>query len=186
LEKLQQNYAIDLHWRAFLLRPAGSPPISEAKRAMVQANQGQLKERAQRDYGLEINPGPFGIDSLPAHQLAKFAESQGKGEVYTRAVLKAYWQQGRDISDQQVLAEIVEESGLKVQDLDQVLNDPQYKQAVELDLAQAQAYRLNGVPAMIFGDKYLIVGAQPYQLLQQAVEQVLAEQEGEERERLEL
>lgn len=36
-------------------------------------------------------------------------------------------------------------------------------------------YGLNGVPAMVFADRYLISGAQPYPTLAQATEQVMEE-----------
>lgn len=55
-----------------------------------------------------------------------------------------------------------------------VLDQPAYSAAVDADIAEAHAYNLSGVPAMILAQRYLVVGAQPYPFLKQAVEQVLA------------
>jgi predicted DsbA family dithiol-disulfide isomerase len=38
-------------------------------------------------------------------------------------------------------------------------------------------YGLDGVPALVFADKYLVSGAQPYNVLKQVVEKVQAEQD---------
>lgn len=106
---------------------------------------------------------------------AKYAEAQGAGPAYHEAVFGAYWQQASDIGDPAVLAALAEGVGLAREPYLAALADPVYHAAVDADIAQAQAYNLSGVPAMIFADKYLVVGAQPYPVLRQAVEQVQAE-----------
>ena len=50
------------------------------------------------------------------------------------------------------------------------LDDPQYQQAVLADLEQAFQYGLSGVPALVYNSKYLVTGAQPYELLAQVAE----------------
>jgi predicted DsbA family dithiol-disulfide isomerase len=44
------------------------------------------------------------------------------------------------------------------------------------DVYQAYRYGLNGVPALVFANKYLVSGAQPYEALAQVVEQIRDEQ----------
>ena len=55
------------------------------------------------------------------------------------------------------------------------MSDPRYEAEVDEDIAQAREFGLEGVPALVFANKYLITGAQPYPMLAKAVEQVLAE-----------
>jgi predicted DsbA family dithiol-disulfide isomerase len=57
------------------------------------------------------------------------------------------------------------------------LDDPQYDEQVQFDVDQARQYGLNSVPALVFDDRYLISGAQPYPVLVQATEQIQAELE---------
>ena len=135
-----------------------------------------LVKRAREQYGLEINAGPFGIDSRPALIADKFAESQGKGEAYHKAVMEAYWQQARSIDDKHVLKEIAENVGLNTEKFEAVLADPTYRAQVSADIDMAHEYRLNGVPALVFADKYLVMGAQPYDTLKQVVEKVQEEE----------
>src|SRR5438309_1003388 len=86
-----------MHWRSFELRPTGSPPMSPQRRAQIEASRPMFQKRAREQYGLEINAGPFGINSRPALILEKYAESQGKGDLFHKAVMRAYWQQARSI-----------------------------------------------------------------------------------------
>ena len=169
------SHDVTVRWRSFELRPAGSPPMPAAYRAKIEAGRPQFNQMARDKYGLEMNGGPFGIDSRPALIGAKYAEAQGEGEAYHRAVFAAYWQQARDIGDLTVLAEIAEAAGLAREPFLAALHEPQFEAAVTADVNLARQYQLNGVPAMIFANKYLVSGAQPYEVLVQVVEQILAE-----------
>jgi predicted DsbA family dithiol-disulfide isomerase len=50
-----------------------------------------------------------------------------------------------------------------------------YIQQVDSDIRQAQIYGIQGVPAMIFEEKYLVSGAQPYEVLSDVIYQVSQE-----------
>jgi predicted DsbA family dithiol-disulfide isomerase len=125
-------------------------------------------------YGLEINAGPFGIDSRPALIGAKYAEQQGGGDAYHKTVFRAYWQEAQSIDNVGVLSSIAESVGLSRGAFLAALKDDRYEDEVNIDIAQAYAYGLNGVPAMIFADKFLVSGAQPYDVLCQIVEKIQA------------
>ena len=135
-----------------------------------------LQKMARERYGLEINAGPFDTDSVPALVAEKFAETQGKGAAFHKAVMQAFWQQARAINDPHVLAELAENVGLDTKNFAAALEDPSYQNAVFEDIRLAQEYGLSGVPALIFADHYLVSGAQPYEMLKQVVERV--QQEG--------
>lgn len=132
---------------------------------------------ARERYGLEIDAGPFGIDSRLALRGAKFAEAQGAGAAYHDAVFRAYWQQARSVADTAVLADIAVSLGLDRDEFLAALVEEQWETAVAADIEQARAYGLSGVPALVFGKKYLVVGAQPLAALAEVVEKVMVEME---------
>ncbi len=173
MDRLTQQYPVLLRWRSFELRPADAPPLPPEFRARIEAARPRLITMAQQQYGLEINSGPFGINSRAALVGAKFAEAQGKGEVYHSAVFRAYWQETKDINNRQVLAETAVSVGLEREPFLAALDDTEFDGLVTADVLQAHRYGLNGVPALIFADKYLVSGAQPYPVLQQITEQIL-------------
>ncbi len=134
-----------------------------------------LVKRAREEYGLAMNVGPFGIDSRPALIADKYAEAQGKGATFHEAVMQAYWQQARSIDEKGVLKEIAEQVGLSTENFDDVLASLTFDAEVSTDVELAHEYGLTGVPALVFADRYLVVGAQPYDTLKQVVEKILKE-----------
>ncbi len=175
MEKLKEQYSIDIQWRSYELRPPDAPPISAEYRERIEANAPQFEKMADARYGIKINRGPFGVDSRPALIGAKFAEAQGVGDAYHQAVFEAYWLHGRDISDLAVLADSAEGVGLDRADFLVALDDPQWLEEVLADVAQAQAYGLGAVPSAVFNNRYLVRGAQPYEAFEQVADKVLAE-----------
>ena len=129
-----------------------------------------MEAMARERYGLEINPGPFGINSRPALVGAHFAEAHGVGEAYHDAVFRAYWQDAQNIEDVDVLAELATAVGLNRDEFLAALDDPHYQQTMLADVQQAFQYGLSGVPALVYNNKYLVSGAQPYELLVQVAE----------------
>jgi predicted DsbA family dithiol-disulfide isomerase len=175
LEKLEESRGVEIHWRSFELRPAGSvlPPDY---RERILAARPRLVQMAREYYGLDIDSGPFGINSRPALIGAKYAESRGVGDAYHKAVFDAYWQQAKSIEDPAVLRDIAAKVGLDPGEFEAALANPVYDAEVSADIEQAYAYGLNGVPALVFENKYLVPGAQPYDRLAQIVDQIEAEQ----------
>jgi predicted DsbA family dithiol-disulfide isomerase len=180
LESLQQLIepdapGVEVHWRSFELRPKGSPPMPPEYRQRIEAMRPQLLAIARERYHREINPGPLGIDSRPALIGAKYAESQGLGPAYHEAVMRAYWQEARNIGDRNVLADIAESIGLARDEYLAALDDRVFDAQVQADIDIAHAYGLNGVPALIFDNRYAVSGAQPADVLRRVVNQIAGE-----------
>ena len=174
MEKLEENYSATIQWHAYELRPAGSPPLSPAYRALIEEKRPQMRRMAKEYYDLDIQEGPFGIDSRPALIGAKFAEAHGVGPDYHDAVFRAYWQQARNIEDRGILASVAEAVGLEPDRFLDALTNPKYITEVNEDIEQAFQFGLSGVPASIFNNKILVVGAQPYPVFKEVAEKVLA------------
>lgn len=145
-------------------------------KARIEAGQPALKKRAYDEYGLELHVGPFGINSRPALIAEKYAEEQGKGAEFHAGVMKAYWQEARSIDDPAVLKEIAEQVGLNTENFADILANPVYDEAVSADVTLAQEYGLTGVPALVFANKYLVMGAQPYDMLKRVADKVVEEE----------
>ena len=130
---------------------------------------------AMEQHGLKINSGPFGINSRQSLIGEKYAEATGNGRAYHDGVIEAYWSKAEDISDVSVLRRIAEESGMDGDAFMKALNDPRYDELVTQDVMMAVQYGLSGVPALIFNNKYLVSGAQPYEVLAELVEKIADE-----------
>jgi predicted DsbA family dithiol-disulfide isomerase len=164
---------LNVRWRSFELRPAGSPPLPPDYLAKIEAGRPRLAAVARESYGLTLNPGPFGIHSRPALVAEKFALSAGCGERFHGRLMHAYWAQALDISERAVLGGVADACGLDQAALLAALEDPLFDQQVQEDLDAARRYGLNSVPALVFAERYLVSGAQPVDVLRNVVEQIV-------------
>ncbi|MFT5195076.1 MAG: putative DsbA family dithiol-disulfide isomerase [Candidatus Promineifilaceae bacterium] len=156
-----------------MLRPPSAGPLPAEYQAKILAGRPRMAEMAQRDFGVEINFGTFSGTSVPALIGAKYAESQGKGEEYHKKIMSAYWVETKNIHDLAVLGHIAEEIGLdQVAFLESLESEPWTTQVTE-DIDQAFQFGIQGVPGMVFNDKYYISGAQTHDGLVDLVRQVV-------------
>jgi len=172
LETLQGHYQVAVEWHSYMLRPPGTPPIDNRTRAWFEQKSAEFRAMALERFGLKIRQGPFGIDSLPALIGEKYAELHGKGKEYHRAVQDAYWFNAENIEEQTVLRRLAESVGLDGDDFLAALNNPALHADVMRDMHEAVMMGIRGVPALIFQRKFLVSGAQPYDVLAQVVEEI--------------
>lgn len=99
---------------------------------------------------------------------------RGWGRRITRP-FSAYWQEAQDIGRPDVLADLAAGVGLDRAAFAAALDDAGFLAQMLADVEQAHAYGLGGVPALVYNNKYLVSGAQPYAVLAQVAENVLAE-----------
>jgi predicted DsbA family dithiol-disulfide isomerase len=176
LKELSENFDTEIVRHAYELRPFGSPPMPQEYRDYIDnVGHPRMVEMAREYYGVEIFAGPTGIDSRKALIGAKYAESKGKGPEYHDAVYRAYWQEGRSIDDIDVLAEIAQKLGMDGAAFRAALDSRELNVLVNVDIDQARRYGITGVPALVFNNKYLVSGAQPYDVLKDVVKQIEAE-----------
>ena len=176
LKRLNETEPVELNWHAFELRPEGSPPISPEYLQRIEAGQPMLRARFKKDFNIELNSGPFGINTRTVHQLKKYADSQGKGNEFHDAVLVAYWMNAVDISDETQQQELLRQVGIETP-VAEILANTSLEQEVVADEQFAYQNGISGVPAMVFGEKYLVSGAQPVDVLKKVVAQLKQESE---------
>ena len=176
LDTLKENHNVNIKWHSYELRPAGTV-VPEAKKEMILSARPRFIAHMKQLHGVDIQFGPFGIDSRPALIGAKFAEAQSDeiGEAFHNGILEAYWLHGRDISDREVLADIASGAGLDKETFTAALGAPEWDNQVTADVEQAYMYGLSGVPALVFAQKYLVMGAQPYEVLEEVIQKIQAE-----------
>ena len=138
------------------------------------------KARQTRMKGLMDEEGlPYGerthtYNSRLAQELGKWADTQPGGAAIHDALYKAYFVEARNIGDVEILVEIAAAVGLSADDARKALADRSFKDAVDADWAKSREYGVTGVPTFVAGG-YGVVGAQPYEALEQLVTQSGAE-----------
>jgi predicted DsbA family dithiol-disulfide isomerase len=108
------------------------------------------------------------FNSRRAQELGKWAEALGQGDEFHLAVFQAYFAHGRNIADIPVLKEIAGTIGLDGRMAEQALAERIFKAAVDRDWEYSRTCGITAVPTFRF-DGRQVVGAQPYQALQDLV-----------------
>jgi len=129
----------------------------------------QMKARMDAE-GLPYGERTHTYNSRLAQELGKWADTQPGGEALHDALFRAYFVEARDISQPSVLLQIAERVGLPVDEARRVLQDRTFKAAVDADWALSRRYGVTGVPTFVAGRRG-VVGAQPYEMLEQLVRQ---------------
>ena len=102
-------------------------------------------------------------NSLKVLQAIEHANSLGKGPALRDAMYVAYWEEGRDIGQMDVIQEIVESLGIEWAPVKTALSTNRYLDTVMEEFQEGHDHGFDGIPAFIIGD-VKFTGAQPMEL----------------------
>lgn len=185
LQRLDGEIAAELHFQPFELNP-GMPPggqdIGEhlaqkygSSPAQVEASREAIRARgAALGFSFRMDRRGRIYNTFDAHRLLHWAELEGRQAALKHALFAAYFTEGRDPGDHQVLVELAGRVGLDTTRAQQILKSGAYAAEVR---AQEQFYQERGihsVPAIILNQRHLISGGQPPEVFEQALRQVAA------------
>jgi len=131
--------------------------------------QAQMRARMEAE-GLPYGNRSMTYNSRLAQELGVWADSQLGGEAIHDALFRAYFVDGRNIGDVEVLVAIAAAVGLPAEGAREVLEKRTHKAAIDADWEKSHQYGITGVPTFVIGTNG-IVGAQPYEALEQLVKQ---------------
>ena len=118
--------------------------------------------------GLPFDGGRFmTYNSRLAQELAKW----GNSEALNMALYQAYFVDGLNIGDVDVLLDVVQQVGLSVEEARTVLTERTMQNAIDADWQHARQLGVSSVPTFAVGSTG-VVGAQPYQQLVALMEHV--------------
>jgi predicted DsbA family dithiol-disulfide isomerase len=118
--------------------------------------------------GLPYGRRTHSYNSRLAQELGKWADTQPGGEALHDALYKAYFVEARNIGDPDILVDIAAAVGLPAEEARAVLAERRFKDAVDADWAKSHRYGVTGVPTFVAAG-HGVVGAQPYEVLEQLV-----------------
>ena len=125
--------------------------------------------------GLVMKRGGRLINTRLALSAAEFAREHGRFEEMHRALFRAYWEKTGDISTLEGLKEIAAAVGLEAEAMAAELEAGRYEEVLDANRREATQVGINGIPAHVFGLRYLVMGAHPYEVLKQVAGRAAAE-----------
>lgn len=168
------DHPFEIEWHPFQLNP-GMPAEGVNRAEYLEAKfGGKAKaveiyarvEAAARDAGLEIDFGSISTmpNTLNAHRLIHWAGLEGRQTALVSALFRAYWREGRDIGNNDVLTDIAEAAGMDRALTQRLLATDEDAEAIKARDIHARERGVTGVPCFIIGNQYVVSGAQPPQV----------------------
>jgi predicted DsbA family dithiol-disulfide isomerase len=167
------SYRPALRWRAYQLNP--TMPEEGMERQLYLAMKFGSPEQARRIYDQISQVGTTeGIDfrfdriavtpnTIDAHRMIRFADRIGRAmavDAMVGALFRAYFLEGRDIGDPEVLATLAGETGLDpIAARAHLAGDADLAEVLEEDM-HARRVGIEGVPCFIVNGRYALSGAQ--------------------------
>ena len=115
-------------------------------------------------------------NTFDAHRLAKWAQTMNKDEVLTTRLMKAYFTEGKNLSDKNTLVELAGEVGLDQDAAKKVLESNEFAETVNGEITEARQVGVQGVPFFVINRKYGVSGAQATEYFLQALRQIYQEE----------
>ncbi|HZX80881.1 MAG TPA: DsbA family oxidoreductase [Lysobacter sp.] len=185
IERVGDEVAVELHVQPFELNPRMAregEAIDEhigrkygLSAAQMEENRARLHERAVA-VGVDFASGARSriYNTFDAHRLLHWAAQEGRQLPLKRALLRAYFTDGEDVGDPEVLARIAGEAGLPRERAAAILASDEHADAVRADEQTFLRAGIGSVPAVIFERQYLVSGGQPVEVFENALREVAA------------
>lgn len=165
------DHPFAIEWHPFQLNP-GLPRTGMDRRLYMEAKFGG-KEGAVRAYlpllehaaaaGVELNLDRIGRqpNTLDAHRLIHWAGLEGRQTPMVAALFRAFWRDGRDLTDPETLVDIAAGAGLDGAMIRRLLASEADAEDIRARDAHSRERGVNAVPAFIIADRHVLQGAQP-------------------------
>jgi predicted DsbA family dithiol-disulfide isomerase len=190
LERALSGFAhrdqVEVVHRSFQLNPSAPAGKTSKRREMLMTKYGRsaaevveldarMEERAaQDDLEFHLSAGGLTGNTFDAHRLVHLGLARGIQDAVVERLFRAYFTEERSLFDRPSLAPLAVEAGLDQQDVERVLSDGSYADAVVHDIQEARALGATGVPFFVLDQRLGVSGAQSVDVFNQALSRAWA------------
>jgi predicted DsbA family dithiol-disulfide isomerase len=180
LAEFEHRDEVEVRYRSFELDPGapaqveGTGPERLAEKYGISveqatASQAQLTAMAAAE-GLEYHlDRTRGGNTFDAHRLLQLAADRGVQPEAKERLMRGYFTESEPIGDHDTLVRLVAEAGVDADEARAALQSDAYAEAVREDETLANRIGIQGVPFFVLGRRYGVSGAQPAELLLEAL-----------------
>jgi predicted DsbA family dithiol-disulfide isomerase len=186
LEQLGSEVTADIHFQPFELNPQMAPEGEDIGEHIAKKYGSTPEQMAASREGIRARGAELGFtfnmekrgriyNTFDAHRLLHWAELEGRQVELKRALFEAYFTDGRNPSDHEVLIDVATRVGLDAQQAREILASDRYATDVRQREQLFGQLGIRAVPSVIVNDKYLIQGGQPVAVFEQALRKIASE-----------
>lgn len=180
VERLKEEYKVDVDWRPFYLRPDTPPEGMELPEYIKRARENGSEERLQTIaelYGMEFRSTERIYNTRLAHESTEHARQCGRGIEFHKIVFRQVYADGLDISRWETLRDAATEAGLDPDEMQREVESEKYRLDVANQVLWARQIGVSGVPTYVIDDRYGLVGAQPYEVFKNELAKILSKKD---------
>lgn len=188
-QALQQrpNHPFVIEWHPFQLNP-DFPPQGMERREYLElkfgGKEGAIKAYApvvqtaeEAGLNIDFNAIQRTPNTMNAHRLIHWGKLEGCQTAVVSALFKAYFQEGRNIGDTEVLADIADSCGMDAALIQRLLqSDADAREISDRDTA-ARQMGVNSVPTFIVASQHAVPGAQPVETWLKVIDEIMERSE---------
>jgi len=177
LETFPGRDSVEITWKSYQLDPTIPMSFEEPvgvyeyladRKGWSLEQSEQMHERVVEmaaSVGLEYNFDKAVVaNSLYAHRVIQLAKEKGLDDAIEEIFFRAYFTEGRDLADMEVLVELGQKVGLAEADIRAAISSEELAYRVSQDIQEGVNLGVRGVPFFVFDRKYGISGAEPIQV----------------------
>ena len=176
------EHPFEIEWHPFQLNP-DMPRDGMDRRTYLESKFGG-KEGAVRAYapvlehaekaGLKIDFEAMQRtpNTLNAHRLIHWAGLEARQTLVASALFKAYFTEGRDIGNSEVLADIADGAGLDAAVISRLLASDADEQLIRDRDSHSRKMGITSVPTFIVAQQHAVPGAQPTELWERVIAEI--------------
>ncbi|WP_170348872.1 MULTISPECIES: DsbA family oxidoreductase [Ruegeria] len=116
-------------------------------------------------------------NTLDAHRLIHWAGIEGKQDAAVNALFDAYFVQGRDIGDHEVLADIADSIGMDAAVVSKLLKSDADREDIRTRDTHSRQMGVNSVPTFIVANQHAVPGAQPPEMWEKVIGEIMSQLE---------
>jgi predicted DsbA family dithiol-disulfide isomerase len=181
LARFPQREEVTVRWHAFELDPEAPAEATGTAAERLAEKYGTSLEQAQEiqaqmtalaaQEGLDFHfERARAANTFDAHRLLQLAGDRGVQTAAKERLMRAYFSEGERVGDRETLVRLGAEAGLDPEEARGMLASDAYGQAVRADEALAARLGIRGVPFFVLGRRFGVSGAQPADVLLEALE----------------
>jgi predicted DsbA family dithiol-disulfide isomerase len=183
LAHLGPELRAEIRFQPFELNPQMAPEGEDVAEHIARKYGSNAHQITQNQEVIRARGAELGFDfrfakrsriynTFDAHRLLHWAEGTGKQKALKGALFAAYFTEGRDLSNHEVLAQVAASVGLDAERARQILASHEYADEVRAREQQYLRSGIHAVPAVILNDRYLIQGGQPVEVFEGALRKI--------------
>ena len=187
LARVAPDVSADIHFQPFELNPQMGPDGQDSVEHIAQKYGSSAADIARSQEALRARGAALGFqfdfqrrgriyNTFDAHRLLHWAEAEGKQLALKNALFTAYFTEGRDPSNHDVLVSVAGSVGLDEARARQILDSDEFASAVRDRERFYTRLGIHAVPSVIINDRHLIQGGQPPEVFETALRQLAAEE----------